>query len=108
MTSNGTCTILRLKGPGYLSGECDEARALLLEHIACGDVRLVVDLSYVELAGTNMLGILVYAYSAAAKAGGDLKLCGVRKPLRITMELLRLHRVFDIHETAESATESFT
>jgi anti-sigma B factor antagonist len=39
---------------------------------------------------------------------GDFKLCAMSKTVRALFELMRMHRVFNIHDTREEAVRSFS
>ena len=38
--------------------------------------------------------------------GGDLKLCGIRKSVRMLFEVVRMDRLFEIFDTSEDAASS--
>jgi len=39
--------------------------------------------------------------------GGDLKLCGMSPQVRTVIELVHMHRIFDIYRTKEEAVRAF-
>ena len=43
----------------------------------------------------------------SAGIDGDLKLCGVTKPVRASFEIARMHRIIDILDTREEALAAF-
>lgn len=69
--------------------------------------RQVIDLNQVRFMDSSGLGALLSCMRRLTGAGGELKLCNLQKPVRVLMELVRMHRVFDIHETREQAIRSF-
>jgi K+-sensing histidine kinase KdpD len=53
------------------------------------------------------LGAFISCLRKLNAKGGDLKLCGMSKQVRAVFELVRMHRVFDIHATSEQAVRAF-
>lgn len=107
MTSTRNCVVVKMPGPHIQNGDCETVRQMLFEHIEREEIELVLDFSEVEFAGTSLLVVLVGAYKALTLKGGQMKFCCVRKPVRLVLELMRLHRVFDIYESLDSAVGSF-
>lgn len=69
--------------------------------------RLVFDMSSLQFVDSSGLGAILACLRQQNSTGGDLKLCGIRKPVRALFELVRMHRVFDIYNTREEAVGSF-
>ena len=69
--------------------------------------RLVLDLSRLRFVDSSGLGAFISCLRKLHAAGGDLKLCGMSKPVRGIFELVRMHRVFDILDTPEDAVLAF-
>ena len=69
--------------------------------------RLVLDLSRLRFVDSSGLGAFISCLRKLNAAGGDLKLCGMSKPVRAVFELVRMHRVFDIFNTREEALKAF-
>jgi PAS domain S-box-containing protein len=53
------------------------------------------------------LGAMLSCLRQLSQKGGDLKLCGLSRPVRAAFELVRLHRVLDIHATRAQAIGAF-
>jgi len=70
-------------------------------------MRLVLDLSRLRFVDSSGLGAFISCLRKLNAAGGDLKLCGMSKPVRAVFELVRMHRVFDIFDTPEQAVRAF-
>jgi len=75
-------------------------------HFHSGE-KIVFDLCRVEFVDSSGCGALLTCLRNLNAAGGSLKLCGVSKTVRALFELLRMHRIFDIHETREQAMKAF-
>ena len=69
--------------------------------------RIVFDLSNLKFVDSSGLGALLSSLRQVGTAGGQLKLCGLNKPVRALMELVRMHRVFEIFNTRAEALRSF-
>jgi anti-sigma B factor antagonist len=69
--------------------------------------RLVLDLSRLRFVDSSGLGAFISCLRKLNAGGGDLKLCGMSKPVRAVFELVRMHRVFDIVATREEAVRAF-
>jgi anti-sigma B factor antagonist len=71
------------------------------------NTKLVVDLSRLRFVDSSGLGAFLSCLRQVNAKGGDLKLCGMSKPVRTVFELVRLHRIFDILGTREEAVRAF-
>jgi len=71
------------------------------------NTRLVLDLSRLHFVDSSGLGAFISCLRKLNAKGGDLKLCGMSKPVRAVFELVRMHRVFDIVATREEAVRAF-
>ena len=69
--------------------------------------KLIFDLSQLTFVDSSGLGAILSSLRQANAAGGDLKLCGLSKPVRALFELVRMHRIFDILNTREEAIRAF-
>jgi anti-sigma B factor antagonist len=69
--------------------------------------KLVFDLSRLRFVDSSGLGALISCLRKLNAKGGDVKLCGVSKPVRAVFELVRMHRIFDICGTREEAVQMF-
>ena len=69
--------------------------------------RVVLDMSQLEFVDSAGLGAILSCLRKLSAAGGDLKLCGLTKPVRAVFEISRMHRIFDIFPTQEEAVQAF-
>jgi len=72
-----------------------------------GSRMLVLDLSRLRFVDSSGLGAFISLLRRLNAKGGDLKLCGMSKPVRAVFELVRMHRVFEILATREEAVRAF-
>jgi anti-sigma B factor antagonist len=69
--------------------------------------KLVFDLHRLRFTDSSGLGAFISCLRYVNARGGDMKLCGMSKPVRAVFELVRLHRIFDIYSTSEEAVRAF-
>lgn len=76
---------------------------------AIGDSRQAVfDLTHVEFIDSSGLGALVSLNRFLGQQGGELKLAGANRDVYTVFEMVRLHRLFEIHPSVEAAVGSFS
>ncbi len=85
------------------SGEFKRDIAPVLE----SNAKLVFDLSGLHFLDSSGLGAFLSCLRKLNSSGGDLKLCGMSKNVRMIFELVRLNRIFDIYDTREEAAGAF-
>ena len=69
--------------------------------------KVVIDLSRVRFIDSSGLGAMLSCLRQLTAKSGDLKLCGLSKQVRAAFELVRLHRILDIHADRSKAVEAF-
>ncbi|HXW06396.1 MAG TPA: STAS domain-containing protein [Vicinamibacterales bacterium] len=67
----------------------------------------VLDLSALRFVDSSGLGAILSCSRLLHAKGGDLKLCAMTRPVRALFELVRMHKIFDIHPTREEALRAF-
>ncbi len=81
-----------------------EFRKQLLDLVATGEHRLVLNLGGVDFIDSSGLGALVSVLKNIGP-GGRIKLFAVKDGVRSIFELTRLDRMFDIHISEKGAVE---
>ncbi len=69
--------------------------------------RIVLDMRHVRFVDSAGLGAILSCLRQLHATGGQLKLCGLLKPVRALFELVRLHRIIEIYNTQEEALKAF-
>jgi anti-sigma B factor antagonist len=69
--------------------------------------RVIFDLAELRFVDSSGLGAILSSLRQLNANGGDLKLCGMSKPVRALFELVRMHKIFEIHETRDDAIRAF-
>jgi anti-sigma B factor antagonist len=72
-----------------------------------GQSKVIFDLSRLKFVDSSGLGAILSCLRQLNAKGGDLKLCGMLKPVRALFELVRMHRIFDIYNTRDEAIAAF-
>jgi len=65
--------------------------------------KAIFDMSSVKFVDSSGLGALLSCLRVLEKKHGELRLCGLNKPVRALFELVRMHRIFDIYNDREEA-----
>ena len=79
----------------------------LTQHIAAGDVQLLIDLEKTRYISSDGLRALLAAQKQAKQQGGALKLCCLSRRLVEIFEMSGFDRVFEIFEDRAQAEKSF-
>ena len=65
--------------------------------------KLIIDCSGVTYMSSMGLGTLVRVHARMKKLGGDVKLAAVQGPVAQVMQVVFLHRIFQMYPTLEEA-----
>jgi anti-sigma B factor antagonist len=68
---------------------------------------VVVNLTGVDFVDSTALATLVSGMKQSRQINGDLRLCGLRAPVRMIFELTRLDKAFEIFTLEEDAIAAF-
>ena len=85
------------------SKEFRQAMSSLLE----AHSKVIFDMSKVQFVDSSGCGALLSCLRELNSRKGELKLCGISKPVRGLFELVRMHKIFDILDSREQALSSF-
>jgi anti-sigma B factor antagonist len=70
--------------------------------------KVVLDMSNLKFVDSSGLGALISCLRDTNSRKGDFRLSNMSRSVLALFELMRMHRVFGIHETAEGAVASFS
>ena len=102
----GRVTVVRCNGRIVAGKESDS----LHSHVTwlLRDRRsIVLHLGEVKFVDSSGLGAMVRSLTGTRQARGDLKLCNVPENVRKVLELSRLTKLFDSHDSEENAIAAF-
>lgn len=69
--------------------------------------QVVLDLGGVQFVDSRGCGAILSCLKHLTEGGGDLRLCQVTSSVRTVFDLIRLHRICEIHDTREQAVGAF-
>jgi anti-sigma B factor antagonist len=104
--SIGDITVVVLPGEQLDAGNAKEFKrdvAPLLEPCR----KVIFDLGELRFVDSSGLGAILSCLRQLNAKGGDLKLCAMTKPVRALFELVRMHKIFEIHPTKDEALRAF-
>lgn len=70
--------------------------------------KLLLDFENVDHLASAALGMLITLHKKVQEKNGALKLSNINRQIFQVFKITRLNRVFDIHDTAAQALDSFT
>jgi anti-sigma B factor antagonist len=80
----------------------DAVQALMQER-----TKVILDMSGVKFVDSSGLGALISCLRSLNGRRGDFRLCELTNTVRALFELMRMHRVFNIHASRDEAVRSF-
>jgi anti-sigma B factor antagonist len=98
--------IVHFEGEALDASNAKAFKAEIAPSIVQG-AKLIFDLGKLKFVDSSGLGALLSCLRQLNALGGDLKLCGMIKPVRALFELVRMHRVFEIFNTEDEAIRSY-
>jgi anti-sigma B factor antagonist len=98
----GDVTVVELAGEQLDASNAKEFKQDIAPVIGANP-KMVLDLGRLRFVDSSGLGAILSCLRQLTAAGGDLKLCGLSKPVRALFELVRMHRIFDIYGTRDEA-----
>jgi len=104
---NQGVAILELNGRIVLGPETQTLREQVMQLLAEGKKRIVLNLANVTYVDSAGVGTLVNAYTSATRQGGSVKLLNLSDRPRETLQLTRLLTVFDVCENVADAVARF-
>src|SRR5262249_54863764 len=103
----GEGAVIRLKGKLLLGESVDDFRNKWRDAVETGGRYLGVNLSGVPVMGSTGIGRLMRRPATTSSPSGKLCLVGVNKVVRQALRVTRLEKLFEFHDSEESALASF-
>jgi anti-sigma B factor antagonist len=100
--------VLELKGPLQMGVECKQLELAFDELLREKKTRVVLDFTGITKFDSGGLGKLVNCFSRLKKAGGAMRLAGVRGMSENVLKLTLVDRLMKVYPTALEASENFT
>jgi anti-sigma B factor antagonist len=102
----GKVTVVQCSGRIVAGSAAESLRSQLTVRMK-GQTRFVLHLGDVQFIDSSGLGMMVRLLTVTRKSQGDLKLCSVSGTIQKLLEMTNLHKLFEIHESEESAISAF-
>ena len=99
-------TVMLIDGNSLDASNAQDFKRAVAPMVA-DSLRLVFDLSALQFIDSSGLGAILSCLRQLHGTGGDLKLCGLTRPVRALFDLVRMHRLFDIHSSRDEAVRAF-
>jgi anti-sigma B factor antagonist len=102
---HGEVSVLTVSGD-LTSDQVDALRRACQERWQAGVRHLVLDLEYMTFVDSAGLEALLWIVDEGGERGGQFRLVRPDETIRKILEITRLEKRFDVHETIESAAKS--
>ncbi len=104
--ASGDVTVVTLRAE-HLDASAAEEFKRDMQAVVDASRKVVFDMSPLQFVDSAGLGAILSCMRRLNAANGDLKLCGLTKPVRAVFEISRMHRIFDIFPTRVEAIQAF-
>ena len=104
---SGDISVVTLQAE-HLDASAAEEFKRAMQPILDANSKVVFDMTPLQFVDSAGLGAILSCMRKLSAANGDLKLCGLTKPVRAIFEISRMHRIFDIFPTRAEAIQAFT
>ncbi len=69
--------------------------------------KVIFDLGELPFVDSSGCGAILSCIRQVSAEDGELKICNTNKRVRTLFELIRMHKIVDIHNTRQEAMDSF-
>lgn len=69
--------------------------------------KLVLDMSHLHFVDSSGCGAILSCVRRMTAKGGNLKIAGLHQQVRTLFEMIRMHRLIDIHDSRDDAIRSY-
>jgi anti-sigma B factor antagonist len=98
--------VLAVPGPSLDAGNSKRFKNQMAP-VMQSATKLVFDMTGVQFVDSSGLGAILSCLRQLNANGGDMKVFGLSKGVRALFELVRMHKVVEIHNTREEALSAF-
>ncbi len=98
--------IISVPGEVLDASNVADFKTAMKEHLT-EKTNMLLDMSEQQFIDSSGCGALLSCLRELTSGGGNLKICGVQKSVRVIFELVRMHRIIDIFNTRDEALESY-
>lgn len=98
---------LEMSGRILMGPDCQQLEKEIDQLLAAGQLRVVLDLSGVYQIDSAGVGKIVMCFARLRRAGGEMRLAGVKGMLDGVFKMTQVHKVIGMHSTSAEAAENF-
>ena len=100
-------TVIEMKGSIHAGTDCRRLEQETATLIADKVNRVIFDFTHITHIDSSAIGSLVRSHGELKKAGGSLRLAGVKGMLEGTLKMTKVDKLVEIFPTAPAAAENF-
>jgi anti-anti-sigma factor len=100
-------TVLEMSGRFLMGPDCKQMDQEIAGIIEAKQRRVILDFTGVFQIDSAGVGQVVKSYARMKKAGGELRIAGVKGMLERVFQMTQVHRVIGMYPTAQAAAEGF-
>lgn len=98
----GPTLLIRIDSENLDAGNAGEFKADIQPLLDSCD-RVIIDMATLKFVDSSGLGALLSCLRTMNNRNGTLHLVGLAKPVRALFELVRMHRIFSLHDSVAAA-----
>jgi anti-sigma B factor antagonist len=72
-----------------------------------GAAKAVLDLTPVQFMDSSGCGALLACLKQLRQSGGEMKVCGLSRPVRAFFDMVRMERILGVHPNRDEALQAF-
>ena len=99
--------VVDLNGRVTLGDGCQDLSQLLLDLIAKGQNKILLNLAQVDFIDSAGIGVLTKGLVATRRQGGTVKLLNLTAKIRDLLQITNLYQVFEVFTDEQAAIASF-
>jgi len=104
---SGDVTIVAINDR-FEAATADEYRTTMYDLAEKGHLKVVLDFGKTAFIDSSALGSLVSSVRKFRQHEGDIKFACMNEQVRPLVKIVRLHRIFDIFDSVDTAVSSFS
>jgi len=87
------------------ASNAQELKTVILERTVTGNVRILIDLSFVDFIDSSGLGAVVSVLKASGRSS-SISICGLSETVNTVFRLSRMDKIFQIFDSKEQALKA--
>lgn len=99
--------VMEMSGNVHMGADCKRVDQEVESHIEKNELRIIFDMGRVDHIDSAFVGQIVKSFSRLKKAGGKLRLAGVKGMAEGVLKMTQVDKVIPIFPTTSAAAEDF-